>query len=137
MIQRTDVGWVVYLNARFYHITPEWLDDMFRHQVKPRKAIVDGRDVLADGEREFNKLRYAVTHDGTAEEVFNLFAAFREALTGNLVARRTHGLKPVTKDGDEDLRAVADGAPVRPWNAAPKPDENLHEFIRGQRENRR
>jgi hypothetical protein len=137
MIEPTEQGWLVAYNNRFYHITEAWCEEMFRHQIKPRKAKEDGRDVLADGEKAFNKLRYAVTHDGSGEDVYRLLVEFREALTGNLKARRAHGLKPVTKDGDEDLRAVTAGEPVRPWNAKPTRSKELDDFVRRARETRK
>lgn len=139
MVERTENGgYLLDYDGRFYHITPEWCEEMRRHQIKPRKANVDGRDVLADGEKEFNLLHYAVTHDGADEDVYRYLVAFREALTGNYAARRAHGLKPVTKDGDEDLRAVQAGAPVRPWNATkpPQPAE-LEDFAKRVKERRK
>jgi hypothetical protein len=58
-------------------------------------------------------------------------------LTQNRVARQNLGLKVVTRDGDEDLRAVANGAPVRPWNSNRPHSDEFTTFIRRVRENSR
>jgi len=137
MIQRTADGYNIKHNNRFYHLTEQWLDEIWHHQVKHRRANVDGRVIQGDQEKAYNRLRYAFFHDASANEILELFVEFRDGLTKNRQNRANLGLKTVTKDGDEDLRAVAAGAPVRPWNAATRPKpEGFDEFIRGQRANR-
>jgi hypothetical protein len=55
----------------------------------------------------------------------------------NRIARTNLGLKAVTRDGDEDLKAVQEGAPVRPWNAI-NPDGNVvADFAKRRREAKR
>ena len=137
MIEQAPDGYNIHHNNRFYHLTEQWLEDMWRHQVKPRRATVDGRTIPADAEKEWNLLYYAFKSGDTPERILDLFQQFTDTRTKNRQDRKNLGLKTVTKDGDEDLRAVQNGAPVRPWNAATKPkQEGFDEFIRRQRANR-
>jgi len=136
MIQSAPDGYYIQHNNRFIHLNEKWLTDMDRHQVKPRRAKVDGRVVLGDNERAFNKLRHAVQTNKPKETILGLFVEFRDGLTQNRVDRSNLGLKAVTKDGDEDLRAVQQGAPVRPWNAV-QTNKPLHDWIREQRADRK
>ena len=120
----------------YVHLTAKWLDEMWRHQIKPRRAQADGRIIPAEGESAFNRLRYLINHGEVTEfDVRLLFEEAYGAIISNRQTRTNLGLKAVTRDGDEDVRAVAEGAPVRPWNAAHRKSE-LHEWIKEQRANR-
>lgn len=138
MIERSPDGYFIHHNGRSYYLTEQWLDEMWHHQVKHRRAKVDGQLVPGDVEKSYNRLRHAFLTDAPTTRVYELFAEFRDGLTKNRQDRANLGLKALTKDGDEDLRAVSAGAPVRPWNAAKKPqDDKYKDFIRRARETRR
>lgn len=129
-------GWVIEHDGSHIHLTVEWLDAMYRHQVKPRQTTVDGQSTPAEGEQAWNRLYYMVSRGlGSPDEIMELFDDFYGTVVGNRQARADLGLKAVTRDGDEDLRAVQNGAPVRPWNAANATSE-LDAWIRETRENR-
>lgn len=124
-------GWfITWEGGGHIWLNEAWLDEMWRHQIKPRKVNVPA----------FNRLRWVFGH-GDVDQVAEAFTEAYGDILGNREARRNLGLKTVTRDGDEDLIAVQEGAEVRPWNAPVRPSnaeerKELHEWIRRQRDNR-
>ena len=131
VIDTAPVGWFIHWddggNRKGYtHLTAEWCDDMNRHQIKPNKVHNPA----------FNRLRYMLQYgQGTADEVAEVFAEAYEQIIKTRQDRSNLGLKAVTRNGDEDLKAVQQGEPVRPWNSA-NPKSELHDWIKEQRANR-
>ena len=131
-------GWFIAHENGYIHLTAEWLDEMWRHQINPRRARdpESSRVIPAEGEAAFNRLRYLINHgEATEFDVRLLFEEAYGAIIKNRGDRMNLGLKAVTRDGDEDVRAVAAGAPVRLWNSANRKSE-LHEWVKEQRANR-
>jgi hypothetical protein len=113
-------GWFIKREARYFHLTSAWCDDMYRHQIKPNKSENPA----------FNRLRHLIETGSTDSQVVaDTFTEAYGQIIGNRLSRKALGLKAVTKDGDEDLKAVQNGAPVRPWNAEHKKSE-LHEWMK-------
>ena len=110
----------------YVHLTSEWCDDMHQHQIKPNKVHNPA----------FNRLRYMLQHgQGTAEEISGVFSEAYGQIIKTRQDRSNLGLKAVTRDGDDDLKAVQQGESVRPWNSA-NPKSELHDWIKEQRANR-
>lgn len=135
-VEKAPEGFYVKHDNGYVHLTVAWLEAIHRDQIKPRQAVDDGRRVPADGEREWNILYHAVKSGvNDPDRMAVLFDGFYSEIRRNRINRANLGLKAVTRDGDEDLRAVAAGAPVRAHNATHVKNE-LHEWIREQRGNR-
>ncbi len=128
VIDTAPVGWFIHWddggNRKGYiHLTAEWCDDMHQHQIKPNKVHNPA----------FNRLRYMLQHgQGTADEISGVFADAYGRIIKTRQDRASLGLKAVTRDGDEDLKAVQEGEPVRSHNAVDSNPE-LHEWIKEQR----
>lgn len=106
----------------YVKLSGQWVDDMTRDMVR----INRGDETAA------NRLKMAL-ETGAPELVADGFADFYGQVCGNRVARQRVGLKAVTRDGDDDLKAVQEGAPVRPWNAARKNNTDVQEFVKRRR----
>lgn len=128
-----DGGWLVEWSGTrndgrplvgYVHLTEQWAEDMRRDQYRP-----NGRD-----ETPVNRLLWTMRNGG---DVADAFAAMYGDVVLNRRARAANGLKAVTRHGDADLDAVLGGAPVRPWNANRADDEQIREFMRGRRANRK
>ena len=65
MITRAADGWFIEHNHRYYHVNQKWLDEMYRHQVKPY-----------GNNPEFNQLQHAFNEDADADEISERFKAF-------------------------------------------------------------
>ena len=124
-------GWFVQWSqvgrqAGYVHLTSEWCNEMYQHQIKPNKVYNPA----------FNRLRYMLQHgQGTADEISEVFSEAYEQIIKTRQDRSNLDLKAVTRDGDEDLKAVQQGEPVRSWNSANSKSE-LHDWIKEQRANR-
>lgn len=59
-------GWFINRDGRYYHVNQQWLDEMYRHQVKP----------YTDNSPQFNRLQYAFTTGTTPGEFGELFVDF-------------------------------------------------------------
>lgn len=64
-IEPASDGWFIDRNGRYYHVNQAWLDDMFRHQVKPY-----------GNNPAFNQLNYAFSQGVSAVEFGRLFEDF-------------------------------------------------------------
>jgi hypothetical protein len=104
----------------FFHLTQESLADLIVGQRRPNKAPQDKLEAVYT--RLVEKAPQALV-----AQAFR--AAYEEVLTDRL-DRHKLGLKAVTRHGHEDLKAVRQGAPVRPWNAKDPRTEGFKEFIR-------
>lgn len=125
-VERAREGFYVQHDTGFVHLTADWADALHRDQF-----AIHGTHNAA-----LNKLRYHLRHGNpTEEQAKEWFTEAYGAVVKNREDRARLGLKAVTRHGHEDLEAVRNGEPVRPWNAANQKSE-LHEWIRGQRENR-
>jgi hypothetical protein len=115
----------------FFHATEEALDELVIHQRRPNRApeerLNTARGVLA-AKRGRGK---PVLTPADVDEVAQAWRdAYDEVLTDNIDRRRL-GLKAVTRDGHEDLEAVRNGAPVRPWNArVPEGKDKFDAFVK-------
>jgi hypothetical protein len=129
MIRQIDPasdGWFVQHDTGFVHLTADWCDQIHKDQFA----------IHGIQNPDLNWLRYHLRNgDPSAEEVTERFEAFYGEIRSNRADRKRLGLKAITRHGHADLEAVREGAEVRPWNAANQKKE-LHEWIRGQRENR-
>jgi len=125
--EKASDGWFIQHDSGAVHLTPDWCDQIHRDQFA----------IHGIQNPDLNWLRHHLRNgDPSAEEVTERFEAFYGEVVRNRQDRTNLGLKAVTKHGHADLEAVRNGAEVRPWNAADSKPE-LHEFIKGQRENRR
>lgn len=120
-LTRAPDGWFVefstdQLPVNYLHLTLEKIEDL-----KVGMVRINGGD-----ESNLNLLAYHFDDEAKVRELFPL--AYGDII-GNRQARQRLGLKAVTKDGDEDLKAVQEGAPVRPWNAA-KQQSPVEDFIK-------
>lgn len=133
-IQPAEDGWFVRFEVggvtAYAHLTPEWCDEMYIHQIKPQicKLCPNPDTSFAVA---WNRLHHAVCNGGSTEKIAELFAEAYGQIVGQRAARQALGLKAVTKHGYEDLQAVQAGAPVRPWNAK-KSKKALHDWIRNE-----
>lgn len=114
-------GWFVEFSTlempvNYIHLTLEKVEELRRGMVR-----INGGD-----ESNLNLLAYWMNDEDKVRELFPL--AYGE-IVGNRQARQRLGLKAVTLDGDEDLKAVQEGAEVRPWNAA-KQKVPVEDFIK-------
>jgi hypothetical protein len=126
-VEKASVGFFVQHDTGYVHLTADWCDQIHKDQFQ-----IHGLQ-----NPDLNWLRYHLRNgDPSAEEVTERFEGFYGEVVRNRQDRTNLGLKAVTKHGHADLEAVRNGAEVRPWNAADSKKE-LHEFIKGQRENRR
>ena len=124
LVEPAPDGFYVQRGRDWFHVTADWCDQIHHDQFK-----IHGHQNAA-----LNKLRYHLRNGSpSAAEV----AEWLEDVIGEMVKnrqdRKNLGLKAVTRHGHEDLEAVRNGEPVRPWNAAYRKSE-LHEWIKGQRE---
>lgn len=113
-------GWFIEfsdaLPVNYIHLTLERIEELRVGMVR-----INGGD-----ESNLNLLAYHFDDEARVRELFPLAYG---GIVGNRGARQRLGLKAVTQDGDEDLKAVQEGAEVRPWNAA-KTDLPVEEFIK-------
>lgn len=114
-------GWFVEFSTdafptNYIHLTLEKIEALRVGMVR-----INGGD-----ESNLNLLAYHFDDEAKVRELFPLAYG---GIVGNRQARQNLGLKAVTKDGDEDLKAVQEGAPVRPWNAA-KSQAPVEDFIK-------
>jgi hypothetical protein len=126
-IEQASDGWFIELdNGSAVHLTADWAEDIYDHQIKPNQAPNPA----------WNRLRYGLQHDTlTRQEVEELFAEGYGLIIETRHDRQVHGLKAVTRHGHEDLVAVQEGADVRPYNAA-TPNTELHDFMGRRRADR-
>jgi hypothetical protein len=61
----TGNGWMIHYNNRFYHVDQVWLDEMYRHQVKPY-----------GNSPTFNNLAHAFANGADFDEIADRFLAF-------------------------------------------------------------
>lgn len=119
-------GWYIefsdLLPVNYIHLTLEKIEDLRVGMVR-----INGGD-----ESNLNLLVYYFDDEAKVRELFPLAYG---GIVGNRTERSRLGLKAITRDGDEDLRAVQQGAPVRPWNAA-KEKSPITEFVK-ERKNAR
>ena len=127
-LQAVADGWMIEWTQEnggggYVHLTAEWCDAMYQHQIQPNNVHNPA----------FNRLRYMMANSqGTTEEISEVFSEAYEQIIQTRQARASLGLKAVTRDGDEDLKAVQEGEPVRSHNAVDSNPE-LHEWIKEQR----
>lgn len=120
-LTRAPDGWFVefatmQLPVNYMYLTLEKIEDLRMGMVR-----INGGD-----ESNLNLLAFYFDDEAKVRELFPLAYG---GIIGNRQARQNLGLKAVTKDGDEDLKAVQEGAPVRPWNAA-KQESPVEDFIK-------
>lgn len=65
MITEASDGWFIERNGRYYHLNQKWLDEMYRHQVKPYGNNPD-----------YNRLVYIFANSSDPEEVLGAFEDF-------------------------------------------------------------
>ena len=83
MIEQTSDGWLIEYRSRFYHLNRQWLNDMYRHQVKPY-----------GNNPQFNLLRFAFSKlDKNAIE--ETFENFIKTIGGNKVSVNTPDPTPL------------------------------------------
>ena len=121
-VEQASDGFYIRHDTGFVHLTSEWAESFHRDQY-----AIHGTQNPA-----LNKLRYHLAHDTlTKQQVEEWFGEAYGTAIKNRSDRTSLGLKAVTKHGHEDLEAVRNGAPVRPWNAANRVDPEFDKFIKG------
>lgn len=154
-IEPTGDGWFIEFSTpefptNYIHLTREKIEDLRRGMVMPNnrgymtgridesgvEERIDAAQMLRESpaNQKLNLLFHYL--DDPADMVSELFADAYGEIIGNRGARQRLGLKAVTRDGDADLKAVQDGAEVRPWNASKPARPPIAEFIRGRKEAR-
>lgn len=103
----------------YFHLTQESLVELIVHQRRPNKAPQDKLEAV------YSRLAERAPQAVVAQAFKD---AYEEVLTDR-IDRHKLGLKAVTRDGHEDLEAVRQGAPVRPWNATDPHPDGFKEFI--------
>lgn len=117
----TPDGWFIEFSTlempvNYFHLTFEKIEDLRLGMIRINQG----------DESNLNLLAYWMNDEDKVRELFPLAYG---GIVGNRGARQRLGLKAVTRDGDEDLKAVQGGAPVRPWNAA-KQQSPVEDFIK-------
>lgn len=69
-------GWFIERDGRYYHVNESWLNEMFRHQVKPY-----------GNNPAFNRLLVAFRNGADADEVAERFVDFYDNRTANRPAK--------------------------------------------------
>ena len=125
-VEKAPNGFFIKHDSGYVHLTADWADAIHRDQFA----------IHGTTQPQLNRLRYELRYGNpTQAQVEEWFAAAYGDVVKNRQDRTNLGLKAITRHGHEDLEAVRNGEPVRPWNAADQKSE-LHEWIRGQREAR-
>lgn len=106
----------------FFHLTVQAVEDLVLHQRRPNRAPRDKLDKVTNN----------LTRGHTAATVAANFRDAYEEIIQDRIDRHNLGLKAVTRDGHEDLEAVRQGAPVRPWNAQDPRPQGFKDFIANQ-----
>lgn len=120
-------GWFIEFSTpempvNYIHLTLEKIEDLRQGMVRINQG----------DESNLNLLAYWMNDEDKVRELFPLAYG---GIVGNRGARQRLGLKAVTRDGDEDLKAVQEGAEVRPWNAA-KSQSPVEGFIKERKDAR-
>lgn len=120
-IEAAPDGWFIEFSTlempvNYFHLTLEKIEDLRVGMVRINKG-------------DESNLNLLVFHFDDEAKVRELFPLAYGDIVGNRRSREGLGLKAVTRDGDEDLKAVLEGAPVRSWNAARQPAP-IEDFIK-------